>query len=221
MCQSPTCPTGHGAIVYSFMMMISLATVPGAPSLHGNMASSFPMTPCLSCGEASSFGTPPDGPSTPSPPHSPQRLLLPGPLQAPVAPATNPNRMQDLDRMDIDDEVVERLTLLRTKISLSSKSQLHGEMAQVVEMQLCEGTSPWKAAHYSRQITKHRNVFKVSRVQKKRGRGAGKLERRWFTCHLDWKHDIAPPLSVSSGTRTGSMWASFRTTGKEWTTGRQ
>lgn len=144
MCQPPSCPTGHGPIVYSFTMTISVATIPGAPSLHGNMALPLPMAPCLTFGEASSFGSPPDTPSTPpgpSPPPSPQRLLLPGPFQAPVAPATNSTNsddVQDHDRMDIDDEVVDVLTLQLAKISLNCKSQLQGEMAQVVEMELCE-----------------------------------------------------------------------------------
>lgn len=202
MCQSPCCPAGHGPIVYSFMMMIALATIPGAPSLHGNMASPFPTGPCLTCGEASSFGTPPDGPSTPTPPPSPEQLYR-SRFQAPAAPAPNSNFVDPV-RMDIDDEVVERLTGLLGKITIDSKSQLQGEMAPVVERQLCEGTSPWKAAHCSGQITKHGNKFRVSRVHKKRG-AVGKLARRWFTSPLDWGHDKAPVFSVSSGNRAGEM----------------
>ncbi|KAK0751909.1 hypothetical protein B0T18DRAFT_387965 [Schizothecium vesticola] len=132
MCQPHSYATGHGPIVYSFLMMCTLSTVPGTPSPHDNVALPVPMGLCLNCGTISSFGSLPDDPSTPlnpSPPRSPEPLF-PEHFKAPVAPATSSNFVQEHVRMDIDDEVIESLTELLKAVSLDSNSQLQGEMSQ-------------------------------------------------------------------------------------------
>jgi len=136
MCQPDSCATGQGTIqgpiVYSFLMMCTLSTVPGASAPHDNVALPVPKGPCLTCGTISSFDSLPDTPSTPLGPSSPRipKRLFDEHLKAPVAPAADSNIVQEHVRMDIDDEVVESLTDRLKVLSLDSNSQLQSEMSQ-------------------------------------------------------------------------------------------